>query len=170
MIKQSDLKKLLTYLPETGEFFWCQNIGSAQQGKKAGTLNKTGYIHIQIYGRRYGAHRLAWLYMTGEWPKRQIDHRNRHRNDNRWSNLRKATKSQNCANTVKYKNNTSGFRGVSWHSRDMTWVAYIYENRCRHVLGSFKTKEDAACAYDEAARRIFGEYAALNFSTKTHHK
>ncbi|KXJ56550.1 MAG: hypothetical protein AXW12_00525 [Thalassospira sp. Nap_22] len=169
MITQEELKAILSYDQETGAFTWLSAHGPMPKGMTAGTLNKTGYIHIQINGRRYGAHRLAWLWMTGEWPKRQIDHRNNIRNDNRWTNLRKATKSQNCANSLTYKTNTTGFRGVSWHQRDQVYIAAIGGRVNRRHIGTFRSKEDAARAYDEVAKDIFGDFATLNFPDQTDH-
>lgn len=99
-------------------------------------------------------------FLTG-WP--YIDHRNGNGLDNRRNNLRPATVAQNTANKRIYKNNTSGFKGVSWRPDVRRWIAYIQADGSRRHLGYHKSVENAARAYDTAAREAFGDYAALNF-------
>jgi hypothetical protein len=89
------LRELLTYDPETGELRWRVTRRRAAKGSLAGTLNRNGYRNIEVEQRCYKAHRLAWLYVTGEWPKETIDHINCKRDDNRWANLRQATTAEN---------------------------------------------------------------------------
>ena len=106
---------MLHYSPETGEFVWLQITTSRVKiGDIAGAVNSGGYVSIGLYGRRYYAHRLAWLYVTGYWPETIIDHRDRQRNNNRFANLRLATDTENAHNASIKKNNTSGVPGVSW--------------------------------------------------------
>lgn len=90
----------------------------------------------------------------------QVDHINGNGLDNRRENLRLVTKSQNMMNRGTQKNSTSGFKGVNKHQGK--WRAYILENRRQRHLGMFNTKEEAALAYNEAAKVIHGEYARLN--------
>lgn len=116
----------------------------------------TGSRHVLFMGRREYAHVLAWLYMTGKWPLRQIDHANTDPSDNRWVNLRLATPSQNGANKRKTKANTSGYKGVQKSGKK--WTAGITCIR-RYHLGSFATAEAAHEAYKKAAQRLFGEFA-----------
>jgi hypothetical protein len=93
----------------------------------------------------------------------QIDHINRNKLDNRRSNLRPATRRENKGNIGLLRTNTSGFRGVSWRSDTGMWLACIWiHGRNRHI-GRFTIKEDAARAYDQAAKVYFGEFAYLNF-------
>jgi hypothetical protein len=101
------LKKRLDYNPETGEFIWKpktvrstdEKIWNARfPGQVAGTMDGRGYRRIRIDGKDYGAARLAWLYIYGEWPENEIDHINRVRDDDRLVNLRDVTSSENCNN------------------------------------------------------------------------
>ena len=95
--------------------------------------------------------------MTGEWPSTIVDHKNRIRSDNRWENLRTATRSENGINSQVKKNNTSGFKGVH-KLRDGGYVARIGVNKERKYLGYFYSAEEAGCAYDKAAEELFGEF------------
>lgn len=97
MLSQEYLKSILHYDPETGILSWKVDRRRVKIGQIAGYLC-LGYVAIGIDGKLYKGHRLAWLYMTGEWPKDEIDHINRTKHDNRWVNLREATKEQNCDN------------------------------------------------------------------------
>lgn len=155
-----NLRDFLHYNPETGEWIWLVKKGTrVRVGAKAGSPHKDGYIAIQIDGKKHLAHRLAWLYMTSLWPKHQIDHKNRNRADNRWSNLREANGSQNNANSKLNKNNKSGIKGVFWRQDHNKWQAYINTGGKRIHLGCFLTKEEAHAAYSVAAREYFGEFA-----------
>lgn len=160
---QERLKELLSYDPLTGVFLWKVDRSNIKRGTLAGRYDKAGYIRIGIDGREYRAHRLAWLYMTGEWPEIFLDHRDMDKNNNAWSNLRLATKSQNAANIGPLKSNTSGIKGVSFHSGGAKggkpWQANITKNGKAMGLGIFATKEEARAAYAAAAERLFGEFA-----------
>jgi hypothetical protein len=95
--------------------------------------------------------------MTGEWPENEIDHRNREKDDNRWSNLRPANRSQNCANEKMNCRNLSGLKGVSVERG--RYRAKIVINGKIHRLGSHRTPEDAHAAYAVKAVELFGEFA-----------
>jgi hypothetical protein len=153
------LKELLHYDPETGVFTWKVRVANVPAGSIAG-CNKERYHFIGVDGREYRAHRLAWLYMTGEWPV-EIDHRDTDGHNNRWANLRHATRIQNCRNTGLPKNSTSGSKGVYWSKDRQRWVAQITINKVRTGLGRFHTKERAAAASEAAARKHFGEFARV---------
>ncbi len=114
-----------------------------------------------VAGKMYKAHRLAWFYMTGEWPPDQIDHIDGDRDNNRLVNLRKATNAQNGANARLSKNNSSGFKGVSFDTSVGRWRASIRRNRQLHYLGFFNTPEEAHAAYASAAVQLFGEFARM---------
>jgi hypothetical protein len=155
------LRKMLHYEPETGVFRWKVWGGNrARAGSVAGCLNRRGYRLIRIDGRMYLASRLAWLYQTGAWPvAAEMDHKNLNRADDRWSNVREATASQNQANILKKSSNTSGAKGVCWRKDSRKWQAQICTNGKRTYLGSFDTREAAAAVYAAAAKEHFGEFA-----------
>jgi hypothetical protein len=101
MLTAERLRELLDYDPETGRFIWRKDHPTAKHikaGSVAGTKNGRGYWVIGVAGAKYVAHRLAWLYVTGEWPAHLVDHENGDRLDNRFANLREATDSQNNFN------------------------------------------------------------------------
>lgn len=164
-LTQELLKTLLQYDPDTGLFISNVRRGKAAVGKQVGHRNSTlGYVQISIGDKRYYAHRLAWLYMTGEWPIYQIDHVDYDRSNNRFSNLREATKSKNMWNRSKQKNNTSGYKGVIWDNRCKAWVAQISSQGKYYYLGTFFNPHHAARAYDRAALRLHGKFASPNFA------
>jgi len=109
------LKEVLFYDQNTGIFLWKYSKQSRFVGEIAGSKNNKGYRSISIDGVLYKEHRLAWFYVYGKWPENEIDHINRIKIDNKISNLREVTKSQNRQNINVKKNNKSGCRGVSWH-------------------------------------------------------
>lgn len=158
------LKTLISYNPETGLFTWLVKRnsygGKVAPGAIAGTL-ADGYIRINLDQRIYRAHRLAWLFMTGSFPEKgfDIDHKNRVRSDNRWENLRLATRCQNNMNTVPSKANKSGVRGVSWNAEKRKWHARIKVEGKVVLLGNHSTIEEAAAARKAAEEKYFGEFA-----------
>lgn len=154
------LREVLRYDPQTGQFTWLVRLSiRILIGRNAGRINRHGYRIITIDCVRYHAHRLAWLYMTGEWPAHYIDHANLDKADNRFANLREASRQQNSANTKTPSNNRSGFKGVQWHPQTKKWRARIGFNGKHQSLGLFKSPEEAHAAYAEAAEKLFGEYA-----------
>ena|ERR1019366_3682550 len=155
------LHELFSYDVDTGIFIRIADLGiRARIGSQAGWVTRCGYCCMSIKYRKYLAHRLAWLYMTGKWPPHQIDHINGIRLDNRWVNLRLATNSQNQWNSKPVRaSNTSGYKGVYWSKHANMWRATITCNGKQKVIGYRKIKEDAARLYEIAARQEFGEYA-----------
>lgn len=146
-LTQSRLKELLHYDPETGVFVWRIPRGSAKTGDVAGCPHPEGYRKIMIDRKIYLAHRLAWLYVHGAWPKDEIDHRNGVRADNRFTNLREATRAENGQNLKIRADNTSGFIGVSWYKPARKWQAHINLAGRNKNLGCFDTPEAAHAAY-----------------------
>lgn len=160
MISHARLKEVLLYDAGSGEFRWRLRMGCrALPGARAGTVKEDGYRIVYIERKRYSEHRLAWFYMTGSWPARHIDHANGARSDNRFMNLREATRSQNAANSRPKKPGQVGLRGVSPIKGGSTFQARISMNRKEHYLGSFRSPEEAHAAYCEAAKRLHGEFA-----------
>ena len=152
------LRRVLIYDPHTGLWKWRQ--GGKGRPKvpdwMPGTPMKVGYLSIAIDRLAYYAHRLAFLYMTGEWPAEQMDHIDGDRTNNRWSNLREATGSQNKYNTGVRVHNTTGARGV-YRTKDGRFVARIKIGDKRVNLGSFSSLELASEAYEKkAAKEAFG--------------
>jgi hypothetical protein len=156
--------ELLAYNPETGIFRWLVapgNGGRVRAGDVAGGIGDDGYVRIKIDGQKFRAHQLAWLVMTGAWPAHQLDHRDRARANNRWSNLRAATRSQNACNMAVQSHNKCGLKGVSWHKKDRKWQARITKSGRVYWLGYFKSADLAHQAYCGAAREIHGEFAGV---------
>lgn len=158
-LTQARLHEFLNYDPDTGLFTWrMQRAYRFKIGDRAGT-SWNGYILIGVDGIRYKGHRLAWLYVHGEWPDGNLDHIDCDRSNNRIANLRLATRTQNGGNSRKSKRNTSGFKGVSWNKDTGRWMANIQFNARPTYLGLFDTREAAHAAYCEAAQKHFGEFA-----------
>lgn len=161
-ITQKRLKEILHYNPDTGVFTWLVDKTRVMAGDRAGKVTRDGYVDIGVDGKRYPAHRLAVFYMTGKMPSEYVDHINSDRSDNRWINLRLASNSQNQMNVPMWSNNTSGFKGVSWHKHEGRWRASIRVGGKRKHLGYFDTAEQGRAAYNEAAKIYHGEFARLN--------
>lgn len=159
MITAEELREIVNYNPDTGELRRIKKTSrSAGVGKVMGAKNSSGYLVCTIHKKSYYVHRLAWLYMTGDWPHEIIDHVNRDKTDNRWRNLRAASYSQNGANRIASSNNACGAKGVRQGSRNR-WRAQIGIKGIYYNLGSFDTVEAAEAAYQNAAKRHFGEFA-----------
>lgn len=152
-LTREQVAERLNYDPDTGVFLWaispCQRM---KAGDVAGGVNNEGYVNIEIKGRAYKAHRLAWLVVTGEWPRKHVDHINGRRDDNRFCNLREASRKENGQNRRLNKNNNSGHIGV-YQNPNGTWRAQIKAGT-QIYLGQFDTAEEAAAAYVEAKRRL----------------
>lgn len=151
------LRECMSYDRDTGVFTWTQPSGRRlKAGDRAGSMNiSIGYRVIGIDGERYYEHRLAWLWVTGQWPSLDIDHVNCDKADNRWENLRQATMAENIANVGSWRHNTSGLKGAHWSKAAQRWSSRIGG---RH-LGLFDTKEDAHAAYVAAATEKYGRFS-----------
>jgi len=160
MLTIEKLKQVLTYHPETGHFICNMSRGKLKKGEIAGYQDEEGYISLFVDGKKYKAHRVAWLYMTGRWPTKDIDHIDRVRNNNRFANLRECTNSQNHMNRRFRDNNTSGYRGVTYSKKYKNWVASICVNYIRVGLGSYQDLELAALVAEEARAKWHKEFAA----------
>jgi hypothetical protein len=157
-LTQACLREIYHYDPATGVFTRRVKRGRRWVvGEEAGVINALGYRTISIDGRRYNASRLAWLYMTGEWPAKLVDHEDRNKANNRWNNLRHATKSQNNGNAV-HRPNLAGLKGVAVRPRGRFTAQISIGNRNTY-LGIFTCPAAAHFAYLVAAHRHFGEFA-----------
>lgn len=159
MISQERLRELLCYDPETGALCWIKPTSNVVKPSQIIRPNSHGYVTVRLDGGLYRAHHLAWFYMTGAWPKGDVDHKNLDRSDNRWTNLREASVAQNRANTGCRSHNKSGLKGVQKAHGANRWNARITVDSKTRYLGSFKTPLEAHAAYVKAAREAFGEYA-----------
>lgn len=160
MLTHERLLEVLFYDRNTGIFTWKVN---KSQATKAGTLAgttciKDGYIVISVDSKTYKAHRLAWFYETCQMPPECIDHINRIRTDNRFCNLRLATKKQNMENTKIRKDSSSGYRGVSFKKEINSWIGYVSHNKKQYYLGKFETKELASAAVEAKRFELFTHY------------
>lgn len=149
------LRQILLYDPETGIWTW---LKGRRTGSIAGTITNTGYRQIMIDKVCYLGHRLAYFYMTGEWPE-QVDHANCDRSDDRWVNLRNATHSQNKMNTPIQKNNTTGYKGVIYDSRRDKYYVRIKCDGISYFFGYYGTAIAASEVYIKVAGELHGEFA-----------
>lgn len=158
MLTLERLKEVLEYDPETGHFTWKINKRRAKAGDRAGSIVAHGYILIRVDQTRQLAHRLAWFYVTGEWPEKDIDHINGVPGDNRLENLRQATRAENCKNLKVSSRSTTGVKGVSrCGSRFQVTIRFGGK---RKNLGLFDTIEEGDAAYKRAAELHHGEFAS----------
>jgi len=154
------LREALSYDPETGKFYWRTKVSiKTVVGREAGSLWPSGYVAIRVFGQRYMAHRLAWAFIHGELPDCDVDHENRIKSDNRISNLRLATRSQNMANTELRRTNTSGVKGVYWCKRTNRWVARVMKNGKHIWVGAYQDLNIAAVKVREAHEQAFGSFS-----------
>lgn len=161
MITAEEVRALLDYYPETGVFRWKVRMGGILPGSIAGGDDGHGYLRVKIKGKRYMAHRLAWIYTHGAWPEAEIDHINSIKSDNRIVNLRPATRLDNCKNKRAHRNNTSGYKGVSYVKSMGKYRASIRSNGADKHLGVFDDPQEAYGAYCRAARELHGDFARL---------
>ena len=158
------LREVLNYDPLTGVFTWLVQLRHDRPpGALAGTV-RGPYLQIGIDQARFYAHRLAWLYMTGEWPRKQIDHKNRDGMNNAWANLRDVSASANCRNTVRgnlHGQGVSKNKGHTWHSKIDIGGSYCF-------LGNFLSPESAEKAFLMCrALHSQGEAAMREFAVKS---
>lgn len=152
------LRELLSYNPVTGEWTWLVRRQCIAAGSIAGHIGRKGRRRIVVDGRAYYSARLAWLYMTGDWPTEEIDHANRVRHDDRWENLRHVTSGLNQANRSVRIDNATQRKGISQYNGG--FVARIMKNGKSLYLGTYRTVEEAATVRDAKARELFGEHAS----------
>ena len=161
MITHKELKELLSYDPDTGDFWWKESAPGRTTKKPAGGISKGRHVgqyrQLMIDGKKYMASHLAWFYVHGEWPEHEMDHINHNPLDDRITNLRPCTHSENQANKRIQKNNTSGVKGVTWVKSRNRWQVAV--GRKGGFVGQYKTIEEAMEAYEKASRERFGDFA-----------
>ena len=160
LVSHERLIEALYYCAETGNFTWL--ISSSRRvsiGSTAGCVCPIqGYWLIGLDGKLYRAHRLAWMYMTGQWPTLEIDHADNNRSNNQWRNLRLVTRKQNEANKRIGRRNTSGYKGVSLIRATGRWAAFIGSGGKTKSLGTFNSPQEAHLAYCTAINAYHGVY------------
>lgn len=151
---------VIHYDPDSGAFTWAapHKMCNRRAGQPAGGTGGK-YRRVTIDGYRYYAHSIAWIYMMGVWPDGEVDHIDGDPKNTKWGNLRLGSKSMNMRNTRKRKNNTSGYKGVSFCRMTGRWLAGIIADGAYSFLGRHDSPEAAHQAYREAAVRLHGEYA-----------
>jgi hypothetical protein len=160
MITQSELKKLLDYNLDTGIFTWKINrTKNAKIGSIAGYVDIEGYHLISIFGKVYKSHRLAWLYVYGNFPSKLIDHINGNKSDNKLCNLRECSNDENQWNAKISSRNLSGVKGVHWSNNKDRWIAKLsIHGKIKHC-GSFKDIESAKNAIIKFRESLHKEFA-----------
>ena len=161
----AELRRILRYDPDTGAFYrlvpsrnGCYKPGSRADYRTSYNYGKY-FVHVvRVKGKKYKAHRLAWFYMTGEWPKYLIDHIDNEGTNNAWRNLREATHITNAHNSKRHRDNSTGYKGVERHGK-YKFAARIRVNGRNTLLGVYKSALEAHEAYCIAAKRYFGEFA-----------
>lgn len=162
LIKAHDAHKYLDYDAATGEMHWKIWPRTGRPcGREIVTTNAQGYRVVTLMGRQYRVHRVAWLMMYGKWPSELLDHANGKRTDNRLVNLREANRSENNRNRGMSRNNTSGFKGVSYDRDRKKWQAKIWRGNKAIHLGRYLTAQEAFAAYCKASREYHGEFRRL---------
>ncbi|ULR87412.1 HNH endonuclease [Comamonas sp. B21-038] len=154
MIDLDKLRAVIAYDPDTGHLTWTRNAPAKVAGRQAGCLTNCGYRYVQVNKVGYYAHRLAFILMTGREPPEMVDHINLNRDDNRWSNLRLCSGSENQQNIQKARlsNKSSGVLGVYWSKTKKKWRSQIrIDGRIRH-LGYFDSIDESHIAYVNAKR------------------
>lgn len=145
----------LVYEPESGNFYWTEDVGKVKKGNVAGSYNsKIGYWQTRYKGVLYYNHRLAYLAMTGGWPEEHVDHIDSDKSNNAWKNLRAATHRQNVSYKPAPSNNTSGQKGVSWQSKERVWRATY----CGKILIRTKDFDKACRVYKHHAKKDLGVF------------
>lgn len=147
-LTQARLKELIQYNPDTGEFY--RKFKDPKRNKIINSITAYNYgkkyYRFMLDTRLYLAHRLAFLYMTGSFPRHDVDHINGNGLDNRWTNIRAVTRLENSQNRKLNSNTTSGFCGVSWNKSKSKWMVQISSNGTKHYLGYYQTLLDAVAA------------------------
>lgn len=144
VVTQEYVKQLFEYDPISGNFTWLRRSSEKSHvviGSVAGSRSPKGYLLLKVGGKNYLGSRLAFLYMTGSWPTKLMDHIDRNPRNNAWSNLREVTRSENNRNKGTHMGKTSQFRGVS--KRKDKWLVVIRVNGKPKYMGQYKCEQEA---------------------------
>jgi hypothetical protein len=156
------VREILHYDPDTGVWTWLRPPAkNILVGSVAGTISVHGYRIITFQGVKYRSGRLAWLYMTGEWPVEEIDHDNRDKTDDRWCNLLDKSRSNNALNRDLQVNNFSGTRGIHFDTARGLWQVQVKKDNVSHFGGRYDDYNEAVIARDELASKLHGSFAVL---------
>jgi len=156
MIDQETIKKLFHYDAESGMLLWRKgNNRNVKPWQEAKSSNGHGYYNVKIDGKSYLVHRLIWLYVYGNFPKEDIDHKNRIKNDNRLCNLRDVSRTDNCQNISLPNHNKSGHIGVSWFKSHNCWTVYVKVDKKNKWLGNYKNLDDAIAARKAGEKQYY---------------
>ncbi len=158
VITQEYLKSILDYKPETGGFIWIEAGKGRRNDRVPGYISPDGYRMIKINYRLYTSSKLAWLYMTGFWPKCHVDHIDGIRDNDSFENLREATTEENNRNHNKRKLCSSKYKGVYFHKKSKKWLSTIWNGEKSIYLGSFNNELDAHEEYAKIAIKKHGEF------------
>lgn len=151
-------REALAYDPDSGFVTWRISRGTAKAGERAGSVTVHGYRNIHLDGVTHQEHRLIWLLVTGEFPPETVDHRDGDPLNNRWENLRLATRRDQQGNKRVSKSNALGIKGIRQHKNKFR--ADIEIDGTNYYLGLFATAEEASAAYSRAEINAFGEFAS----------
>lgn len=154
------LRSLFAYEPDTGLLRWKVERGGKLPGDIAGAKREeNGYLQVSIDNRLYRVHLVIWKMVNGTEPVAMIDHWDTIKGNNRWGNLREATKSQNQANQGPLRTNASGVKGVYWYKAYQCWTSQFTKDGKAYFIGYFDNIEDAKVAYQAKYREVYGEFA-----------
>lgn len=171
LITPEYIRELLDYDPATGDFVWrrrklrngFERMDKIWNSRLAGKpvakrRHRHGHLQIGIYCRNYMYHRIAWAHYYGEWPEIDLDHKNGNPSDNRITNLRLATESQNLCNAKIRIDNTSGVKGVSWSRREKKWYSYITKDSKMINIGIYHCFGQAVAARKRVEKELHGDF------------
>lgn len=157
----SILREYFQYNPETGSIHWKKSSRNFKAGNVAGGKMSKGYMNIYFQKRTLKAHVVAYVLMTGEYPTKQVDHKDGNKANNIWANLRLATNAENQRNVGLRTDNKSGVKGVYFHKQSGKWTAQITVAGNMITIGRFSDKANAITARREAATNLHGDFARL---------
>jgi HNH endonuclease/AP2 domain len=166
MLTQEQAKELFSYNPEEGILRWRKWAGGCCRkdliaGYRKQTKGKPTYWVVMLKNKNHKVHQIIWVYMTGKWPDKFIDHEDLDGTNNKWSNLRLASNGQNMMNGSLRSDNTTGVKGISWDQRRGNFRARLVVDGIEKYLGSFDDVEEAAKVRAEAAKKYHGEFARI---------